>query len=190
MPIIAMLAPEYLHSLPAPNAPLRPHDGPNPPDGPAPPHPLEPPNATDTHAGTWVPTIPASSPMHPWHPLTVPNPWHPPRSPWCHLYLYWPLSPYTPCQPPMHPWHPLMSLHPLGVSQYPLMLLITLLAPEHLHSLPAPNAPLHSLMDPPCLLTPLGAPQCPLMLPIPLLAPKGIHCLPASQCTPCQPLLV
>ena len=38
---IPMLTPEYIHSLPAPNAPLHPLTAPNPPDGPLTPlHPL------------------------------------------------------------------------------------------------------------------------------------------------------
>ena len=70
MPLILMLAPEDLHSLPSPNAPLTPPTPPTPPD--SCPFPL---TAT-------------------WYLL------HPLGAPWCHLYLSWPLSAYTPCQPP------------------------------------------------------------------------------------------
>ena len=55
--------PEYLHSLPAPNTPLTPHNSPQ--------HPYEtpmPPHATYTPSGPWVPTLPAS----PNKPLTPP----------------------------------------------------------------------------------------------------------------------
>ena len=62
---IALLAPEYLESLPAPNRPLIPYtlDAPkNPPTA------LETPNSPDvsyTPSGSWVPTVPASPPIHP-----------------------------------------------------------------------------------------------------------------------------
>ena len=80
-----------------------------------------------------------------------------------------PNTPYT-------PWCPLTASTPLGDTQCPCILPIPLLAPEYLHSLPAPIHHWHPytlrhpmLLMTPTTPTPLGAPQCPLMPPIPLL---------------------
>ena len=133
---------------------------------------------------------PLAAPNSPDSPLTP----YPLGSPWCHLYPYWPLCTYTPCQPPMHPdtsIPPDSLLTPLHPQRAPLMPPISKLAPEHLHSLPAPNAPLtplHSLMDP------SGTPTLPRSSSMPPDAantPAGPwgHTLPASpQCTPASPL--
>ena len=95
---------------------------------------------------------------------------------WCHLYPCWPLSTYIPCQPPQcTPDTPLMAQCPLTPHrspQCPLMPPIPLLASEHLHSLPAPNAPPTPWWTP-------RSPQCPLMLPL--------LYWPLSTYTHCQP---
>ena len=80
-----------------------------------------PPYAICTPVDPWAPTLPASAPMHPWHPLhtwqisqqplILPTPLGASNAPWCHLYPCWPLNTYTPCQPQCtpdtpHPWHP------------------------------------------------------------------------------------
>ena len=67
---------------------------------------------------------------------------------------------------------------------------IPMLAPEYLHSLPAPNCTPDTptpLTAPDTLLTPYTS-KSPLMTPIPMLAPEYIHSLSDPQCTPCQPL--
>ena len=75
------------------------------------------------------------------------------------------------CPSPMHPWHPYTSLTPPGHPQCPLMPPIPLLAPEYLHSLPAPqytpdiphtlDTPKQPMMPP----TPLGDPSAPTYSP-------------------------
>ena len=62
------------------------------------------------------------------------------------------------------------------------MLPIPLLAPEYLHSLPAPKTPLHPLLAPNIPIPP-RRPQMPLMLPIALLAPEYLHSLSAHPYT-------
>ena len=114
-----------------------------------------------------------SVPVHLWYPLMAANPpdgslmspWHPytPSNPWCHLHPYWP-STYTPASPQCTPdnLHSLMDPHapdtptPPRSPQCPLMLPMSLLVPEGIHWLPAPNAP-------------LPAPWHPLTPPTPLL---------------------
>ena len=78
-------------------------------------------------------------------------------------------APYTPRRPPM-----------------PSYVTYILLAPEYLHSLPAP---IHHLMPPNGPNTPYTPeePQCPLMPPIPLLACEYLHSLPAPHYTPDTP---
>ena len=78
---------------------------------------------------------------------------------------------------------PLMAPMPLTAPRSPPIpseATYTLLALEHLYSLPAPMHPWHSwqLHDAP--LTPT-TPQQPLMPPIPLLAPEYLHSLPAPN---------
>ena len=91
MPPIPLLAPEYLHSLPAPNAPLTPSipltapiladspkcspDTPTPPRSPPMPH-----NTTYNPAGPWAPALPASPQCTPDSPYT---PWW---TSWCPLH--------------------------------------------------------------------------------------------------------
>ena len=72
MPPIPLLAPEYLHSLPAPNAPWHPYT------------PYAPPDATYTPGGSWAPTIPASpqcTPDTPYTPDGPQSPWWTPNTP-------------------------------------------------------------------------------------------------------------
>ena len=187
--------PEYLHSASPPMHPW---------------HPLHPMMAPDiyTPRSPWCnlyPCWPLSTytpcqpPMHPWHPtpLTAPNPlWWPqypytPKSPLIHLHSCWLLSTYTSCQPqgtfdtPTSPDGLQCSLtapqHPLGPPNAPWCHLY-LLAPEHLHSLPAPMHPWHPLH-------PLMASQWPQM---PLTAPTSPRIpqypsWPLNTYTPCQP---
>ena len=113
-------------------------------------------------------------PMQLLHPQWLPMPlWHP-LHPYFPNATYTPVGPsiYTPYQPPNAP---LASLHP----QCLLMPPIPILAPEHLHTLPAsmhPWHPLHPLMP----HTPLGAPNFPWCCPYP--------CWPLSTYIPRQPL--
>ena len=166
------LVPTFPASLNTPWHPI-PSDGPLiPPMPPDTLHPLEAPMspyATYTPSGPWVPTLPASpnaplTPLHPWQApnssLIAPNtptPLGAPNVPLYQLYPLWPLSTYTPCQPPMHPWHTytpwkapnsfLIAPNTPTPPRSPNALIppIPLLAPEYLHSMPAPNAPLTPL---------------------------------------------
>ena len=129
---IPMLAPEHLHSLSVPNAPLTCPtclDGPN---------------------TLWWPNIP-----------DIPNALVPHRNPQCPLmplYPCCPLSLYTPCQPQCTPnTHtpldgPKHPLHPLPDPQCFLDALIHLLAPEGIHFLPVPQCPSDNPLTPlhPC----------------------------------------
>ena len=138
---IPLLATEYLHCLPDPIHPWHPIHPWCPwwPPTPQPPRSLlMPPYVTYTPSGTWVPTLPASppnTPQHLLHPLTL-----------------------TPCNGPKTPI-------PSRSPQIPPYVTSTLLAPEYLHSLPAPihpntPTPLMPLMVPNSP-TPLGAPNAP-----------------------------
>ena len=112
----------------------------------------------------------------------------------------------TPCQPPIHPMMPpdtpYWSTTPSRYPLMPLMLPILLLAPEYIHSLPAPmhphygpNTPRNPQMPPIPLLAneylhPLTAPNTswsPPMPPIPLVDPEYLNSLPALQYTPDTP---
>ena len=109
-------------------------------------HPLTPPTTPRSPMLPPIPCWPLSSytpcqpPMHPWHPL---------RAPWCHLYPYCHLSTYNPARPPMHHSHPLTApqsswwcQHPLTpptTPRSPILPPISMLVPEYLHSLPAPQ---------------------------------------------------
>ena len=105
----------------------------------------------------------------------------------------------SPLPPPMHPWHPytpdtltlldaplMAPQHPYEPPQWPLIPPIPLLAPEYLHSLPAPNTPLtplDALQHPPnSSQHPLGAPM-PLIPPIPLLGFNCCHFATDHLCT-------
>ena len=121
------------------------------------------PDAAYTSAGPWAPTLPASPTVHPGIPTPADG-------------SQWPQI------PPDIPYTPRSTNAP-----------DTLLAPEHLHTLPAPNKPLtslQSLMDPHAPWHPLhylGVPQCTLMLPIPLLTLRAYTSC-QSPMHPCQPL--
>ena len=186
--------PEYLHYLPDPKCtltPLHPWQPQHPyisSQPPTPLHPLRAPDFTDTHAGTWVPTLPVSPQCIPDTPTSPRSPLMPPITLLACEYLQsLPAPQWTPDTPDGPP-------DPLGASQCPLMLLIPLLAPQYLHPLPAPQCTpdTSTLSDgssiPPDTPYIPKSPSMPLMLAIPLLAPQIIHCLPAPQCTPCQPL--
>ena len=153
IPYAPILLLAWVPTLPAsPNAPLTPHT------------PLGAPDATYTPAGAWVlhsllaPQCTPDGPNPPDSSLMPPDTPYTPRSPWCSYTPADPWSTYTPCQPPNAPlipvMDPLMSPIPLGASQCPLMLLIPLLAPEHLH----PDSPQCS-SDTPTL--PDGSPMPP-----------------------------
>ena len=157
---ICLLAPECLHSLPAPMHLWHPYtpDGPlNTPDTPNTPWKLPlPPDATYIPAGPWAPILPASPQWTPYTPILPDRPLTPPRSPQC-----------------------------------PLTSPICLLAPECLHSLPAPmhlwhpytpDGPLNTLTP----LHPLGAPNAPWCYLYPCW-PWAPTLLPVPQCTPDMP---
>ena len=165
------------------------------------------PRETSGSAGTidWGPMwLGSQSTCHPQCPYTptgslmplhsLPALWHP----WCHytptsprgpIHLCWSLSPYTPCQPHMYCWHPLPAPD-VPNSPYTLYWLpnapwcpTPLLAPQPLHSLPAPMHPWHPCQPkmPPYPLHPYWL-QCPWCHYTPAF-PWALYSLPAHQCT-------
>ena len=99
-PPIPLLAPEHLHSLPAPNAPLT---APTTPDGPNipwwPQHPLGVPNAPIYLCRLLSTYTLCQSPMHPWRPPMLPQ-W--PSTP-MPLYPAGPWAPTLPASPQCTP---------------------------------------------------------------------------------------
>ena len=134
MPPIPFLAPEYLHSLSAPNTSLTPATpwcplmAPNTPTPPRRPQ-MSLMLPTFLLAPEYLHSLPAShTPWHPytiWCPLTTPStPYTPsePQCPLCHLYPSGPWVSTLPASTPIHPSHPLYLWFPLTLpngSQHP-----------------------------------------------------------------------
>ena len=128
MPPILLLAPEYLHSLAAPNTPLTSLIPPNDPLMPYTPKSLQYPLCHLYHFWPLSTYISCQPPMHPSPPdgtnaPDTPTPPKSPQYPLCYLYPFWPLSTYTPCQPPIHPlMAPQHALTPLQLLVFYLSL--------------------------------------------------------------------